>query len=732
MSAEEILRTQEDSALENSRDNPSGGMVSNVKGKNLTVGGKRKIKGYTATGILTALLVVFAFLFSSGNLIPSAISERLLEEFDVQYADAVESKKLVFQQALKDGEIPENTAKILKENGVEVGYEQNGEFKESRENKGGLSLKIDGRIITAENFINEVDSNLSLYDAFNSATYSRAGYYYDESAHEVFKKIGTNRNNFSSDASFDEIMDEKMGSGSDININNISLADDYSETGATASSQGSAKSFVEQVRENHPAETAEESALSVADSLKVADTMSKEQRSSLFYSLIMENVSQMKYGDGNSSKLNEAMNYLYNNVETEVVDVATGEMVKVKGSAMDSPSLYAVLAEEPINPKEVENYSSERIYKTVKNRVGDKNSKSVIKSTVASTDTKVRGSIGKWIKSGLEKASEAVVNLVTPTVSSSLVDNSYDTIKGIGAGEYMVEGAANVGKMLAKASGATSGDEETVKEYARLNNKIVAMDKEVDRMNRSPLDVTSKNTFLGSIFYSFAISSRGASDSILSKSSSLVGQVGKAVANITPGVYADGTDSYLTTFGDCETYETIGTVGTAQCSEIMVFDSSTLKDTFNDAGFKSFVEENTTLSGSTRTINDDSVLADFIKNNDERITPLGVTDGGILDSLYGGTSIPFISDILQMIEEFLWASDDDKRIASGEAFVNSSQNADWQTYKYAQRYVSLARATSALRQFSGDSTAYSSIKYFEGVDNPVVAFTRKYYASLNK
>ena len=52
----------------------------------------------------------------------------------------------------------------------------------------------------------------------------------------------------------------------------------------------------------------------------------------------------------------------------------------------------------------------------------------------------------------------------------------------------------------------------------------------------------------------------------------------------------------------------------------------------------------------------------------------------------------------------------------------------WQIYKYAQRYVSLARATAALRQYSNDSTAYNNIKFFEGNENPVVALLKDYYA----
>ena len=111
MTAEEVLRSSERSALENNQ------IVSHVTGKT-RVEFKGKVKSFSALGMITLALVVIAVLFGSGNLIPSALSERLIEETDVQYADAVESKKLVFQQAMYAGDIPENTAALLKEKNV--------------------------------------------------------------------------------------------------------------------------------------------------------------------------------------------------------------------------------------------------------------------------------------------------------------------------------------------------------------------------------------------------------------------------------------------------------------------------------------------------------------------------------------------------------------------------------------------------------------------------------------
>lgn len=732
MTAEDLLRSNEEAALEDSQ-----GFFYSGKGKLRIDDYVKKSKSFSAIGFITAIIVVFAVFFSSGNLIPSAISERLIEETDVQYADAVESKKLVFQQALYDGDVPENTIELLKKDGVEVISTEGGE----------QALVINGRTVTAKNFIVEVNNDVNLYNAFNNATYSRAAYYFDESATKVFRKIGTSRNNYTSESDFDEVMSSLVGSGSNVTVNNVGVTErteevdgetrvyqDYETVGADAISSGDATAFIKSVGEKNPAETTTDATLNSADALKVADTISKEQRSSLFFLAFMENISKMKAGDGNESKINDAMNYLNEEAETEVLDTKTGEVIKVKGTPLDSPSLYAVLADADVDVEAVSNYSSERVLKTVENRLATDNGKKAIDGTIASTDSRVKGAIGRFLNGGDQPASEETLSVVNSVIDKSLVNNSYETIQGVDAGEFLVEGAVNTGKLLAKASGATGGDAEAAADYARLNSTVLAMDAAADRANRSPFDITSKNTFLGSIVYKMAIVNRGSSSPFVSSIRTISSVMGSSVAAILPASYADAPSGYLTKHGECETYNNIGMVGSAQCAEVAVFDTTTLNDTFNDAGFVDFVNANTTLgSNGSRTINQKSVLADFIIYNNERVTPLGVVDGGILDSLNkGSSSVSFVSSIVSMIRSLFGTSDSDKRIASGAMYVNSRNNSDWQNYKYAQRYVSLARATESLRRYSGDANAYNNIKFFEGDENPVIAFIDNYYATASR
>lgn len=742
MDPRNVLSQNEELALSNNQ------IISNVIGKH----GRRKhnLKSFSSVGFVIIIVIIAAVFIGAGNLIPSGLAERLLEASDMQYPDEVESKKIVFQEALRQGSIPSDTAEILKDNGVKVVCEAEGKLIETNKCDKALSLVIDKKIVTADNFISEISSNVKLYDALNTATYSRAAYYYDEAAEKVFREIGTNRNLLETGEGFNDVMNRVMKSGNNIDINSVSLNEKstvnsetgqtetytvYEENGENASLDDNTVQFINEVASKTPAATINESTLNSADTLKVADTVAKEQRASLYYAIFMESISKMKAGDGKSSEISEAMNFLYTSAETQVVDVETGEVKKIKGSPMDSPSLYAVLSGQAVDVKEVQDYSSDRVLKTIENRVGETGGSKVINSTVASTSRNMTGSVGRFISSNAATASMDALNTVGVTISNSLVNNSYDSIKGVAAGELLVEGAMNVGKKLAKASGASAGDTSAVLAYQKLNREILAMDAKVDRMHRSPFDITSKNTFLGSIVYNLAIISARHSSSLIGGISTITRATSKAIASLMPSSFADDArEDYLSSFGDCETYSTIGAVGSAQCTEIATFDISTLDDPFNNAEFKKFVNNNTTLDDTgNRIIKQDSVLADYILYNDERTTPLGTMDGGILETIKSRSkSIPFISKVLNLIKSFLGASDEDKQIATGAAFVNSKSNSEWKNYKNAQRYVSLARAASVLKQYSNDSTAYNNIPFFEGNENPVMAFLRDYYAILNK
>lgn len=694
----------------------------------------KKIGPAALVGFFGLLFIVFVFL--SGNYIPDTINTVLTQETDMQCANGTIDKEWVFIETLKQGEVPKDTIENLKIAGALV-IDENG-----NESENGTAIKYNNKILSGDGLFNELQTDVNLYTIFNDATYSCVAFYYDEAATKTMKELGTNRNNYTSTSDFEQVVGDAVGSGSNININTIYKEEVEEEEPKqktveeepkfiykkfteedTKTASAQAEEIINSVREKNPAETKEKSALNTADILKVADTASKEQRSSSFFLYFMENISKMKAGQGNESKINEAMNFLTDNRETQVVDTETGEIITQKGTPLESPSLYAILAQAPVSKEKTKNYSSDRILKTIQNKVGSNDSQNTILTTISSFGKNIKGAITRFINSAIETVEFSILAPIIPTVSSTLINNSFEnSIYGISGGEFLVEGAVNVGKKLAiMGSGASAGDEAAILAYNKQVQHIADLNNQSDRLNRNPLDPTSKNTFLGSFIYKLL--------PIASKTSSIPNIISKSLSSLIPGAHADSDTKFISTFGDNETLSTISAAGTVHGSVIATFDTSTQYNPYNNEEFQEFINENTEkdTAGNT-TIKEDSILAKYIIYNNERESPIGTNDAGILTSLQSNfKKILLATNLTSMVEIFEKASDEEKRIASSAAFVNSKDNPDWEQYKYAQRYISINRALSVLKQYSTDETAYDNLNGFQSDINPVVAFTEKYY-----
>ena len=237
--AEEELREGEARAVEAREADFSGGHTTNVTGRTSSKKDKLKKASIKTFAVIVAVIAL-VILFNTPVLALDWISTKLIEESDMQYTDAKQSSALVFQEGLVEGKIPTNTYERLKQEGIEVGYMDGENFIATNVSPHliaasdttsitigngtdkSLSIKIGDTVIPASQFYDAVNSNVELYNAFTNATYGRAAYYYDAEAQRVFREIGTSRNNYGSDASFDEIMDDLLGSGHNFGVNNES------------------------------------------------------------------------------------------------------------------------------------------------------------------------------------------------------------------------------------------------------------------------------------------------------------------------------------------------------------------------------------------------------------------------------------------------------------------------------------------------------------------------------
>ena len=710
---------------------------------------------FGAAGFVTAVIAFFAFGFPQIDVVYKAklFVEQLKEATDSQHADGVESMIIVFQEALATGDVPSETARILKDNGVTVGYIEDGTFIEGNNNKSGLVLKIGDKIVESKDFVSEIHNNVYLYNAFDIATYSGVAYYYNKSATEIISKYSS-RNNFKdysntktaeeNYSAFTETMNKIVKGGSDggISINGVSVIQNeegeeyqYVESGTAADSKSGAGGFLSTLANVITGENKESATINCASVADIADTLSMNDYSKRFSLGLMEPFSKVLVGEISDSYVYEAISYLFEEKTSQVFDTETQTTVEITGSAIESPSVYAILTGDEMNPKDrelAENFASGRILKLAENRTGLMSAYDSIINNVASLSTNNKSTIGR-LNTGSETCDINTLNLLEPIISSSQ-NRSIESLEGIPAGEVLVNGLKNLGNELAKENGAAAGDEEAVTKYNKLTKKILAMDAEIDRMNRSPFDITSKNTFLGSIVYNMATTWGGSGSSIFAKGMTLVSTTNNSIASIFPSVNADSDTGFSSIFGTCETLSTTGAVGSIHCAESSTFDTSTLDDPLNNPDMLAFKENNLTIDSSGNyAVKEGSDLENYLRNI-LKGTPLGVVDGGILDSLKSkASSIPFISSIVNLVKSFVDANPADKLIASGAAFVNSSNNPLWGTvYKWAQRYIALINARDTLRWAAGDENAYNNIPLLEGTQNPIADYLNKHVRLAEK
>ncbi len=198
----------------------------------------------------------------------------------------------------------------------------------------------------------------------------------------------------------------------------------------------------------------------------------------------------------------------------------------------------------------------------------------------------------------------------------------------VGAGEMMSQNAQSGGGSLLTKDGAIAYHQET--------QRVLAMQAEEDRLNLSPFDPTSRNTFLGSIV--FAAMPLAYSNGIFSTLGTLGSITSRSFASILPGASAVDDAKFRSGLETCvdDFYEEHGIAAGPDCVIMRGVDVGTLNadpdEIFDYLIDKGEIKAN--LSGENDTLEDaiisNSNLDKFKKYCSERESPIGsdVSDGG--------------------------------------------------------------------------------------------------------
>ncbi len=485
-----------------------------------------------------------------------------------------------------------------------------------------------------------------------------------------------------------------------------------------------------------------------------------------FFMTLTEPLSKTKAGFGDQAPVHQVLNWFSTKADTEVSNFGTFkisgqgkqtiEALSQSGSPLESNGMRNILANAAPNTKEVSSFSLERVDNSITGQLSSLATSSDTAGNCARfsiTDSIV--SIGLTIASGgltkifanvigkaligtaISVAISTFFSFLTPTIQNAFFTNAFDNAKGQPGGELFARGSGAIGSQNARRnSGYGTASKTKVMQYNKTTNAVLALDAEVDRQRRSPFDISSPNTFFGSIAYSLLPTLTSTN---LTGISSILTSTMSSLSTLIGGVHADGENSsYMTTFGECPALESIGATGDMYCNPIPVPDTSTADITPDDQKYQEVLKEAQECdSEGNCTIKPESDLAKYITYYDGRDSPLGVVDQNILaatqpssDTGIIGTvlnQIPIVGDIINIVDSgadivnLPWATGAIGSQNGGDSIANllaATDEVDYKNWwnekgKYYQRYVEDSRILNMMGAYEATNSKDPVLAYKE-------------------
>lgn len=638
--------------------------------------------------------------------------------------------------------------------------------------------------IGANAFDSEYLNNPEFRNSYDTARRSKIVTFFDNAANKIYSKLGLSRNalkNVDPDGkNYDDIMSKAFDNDTssldlqgkkaavdendnpiydiDENGDRVPRMDTTTEVGSSSSTSDTVDARTKANNYLSDLSTTASRATGLANAgcalAKVGNAISLSIAATEIYQSInffmrnVESISKMMGGEGSTSGINQMLNNFttpssptipdYSSVSITNTSSSVGEMT-LSGSATQSSVFQTVLGGATADLEQTSHFSFDRTISPI-SRVLATSSGTIVACTapqVANAITSIAVTIGSLGTSTILKiagdfvfgvaaqaAITGILSFLVPAIANTLFSNIYETATGKVAGEIFGRGAARANLRVGQSgSGQTPATPEVTTAYNRLTNQIAALDAEVDRLNHSPFDVTSPNTFMGSIAYSLLPLSTSQGATTLN---SILRTTSKSIASISGSVSADGDNSsYMTTYGNCDIKnDAISYAKDMFCGDIVTTDPNLINIAPDDPAYVNAIygsSNNVSCDAEGNCeVKDDSDLAKFIVACSQRNTPFDVVDTNILGYFEEGNiiidSIPIISDAFDIFNAV--KNTDNLNWANGRNCINSPENPMWNKVKYYQRYVEDQRILEQIGSTDGEAPA----------TNPVTAFIEDFEA----
>ena len=328
------------------------------------------------------------------------------------------------------------------------------------------------------------------------------------------------------------------------------------------------------------------------------------------------------------------------------------------------------------------------------------------------------------IKGIIWGAIQIIIPIAAKNYAKMLLNDVATEWFGEDLGNGIISGAGLYLGGNGSSGGQGPGSETKVADYLGAKDTVIAQEAEYQRAIRSPFDITSKYTFLGSLVFSML--PLAYSSGITANFNKISNLTSSSMIALLPTASAISSNSVKNSTGDCGLLESSGAIGDAFCNPYIITDVSTMNTSpvaVNDIVHK--IGGDTTIASvddevaglgnnfdSNGKIVDGSELSKYVVYCGQRTSQYGLYDAAITSQLTGeDTTVskimdaPLLSDFKDIVTGGIEVAN--QRYITGESCVASDDDYWQNENRWYQRYVENQRLLESMNPgYTSEVTAY--------------------------
>ncbi len=338
-----------------------------------------------------------------------------------------------------------------------------------------------------------------------------------------------------------------------------------------------------------------------------------------------------------------------------------------------------------------------------------------------------------------------IAAILTPLVTHAFTRDLVSNLAGEDLGNALVSGGNMYQGSAHRGNGGSAATEKAYTKYAAAQVKVVADDAKAEREALSPFDITSKNTFMGTLMtelMALSTSSGHLMDTISAGSSIMSNSI--ADLNQTVSAAADIKMELPKNYEEiCPSLASIGVVGDQFCNPYVITDVDTMDTQMSEVIDKVYEYGGVTGDAESENVQvvEGSKLAKYIEFCGDRQSPLGIADQNIAGAVSGGLgsaaanpiigALPLVGDGLDILDNSNQAANagwiSGESCVAGNDVSGLDMSPDWEETKWYQRFVedqSLAESMGLIEK--------SAVAEYEETHNPTNLEDETYIGMLSR